>query len=111
MTRKRMMVCELALNCSAEVTDFLPITDEEQKVRDEYCNKNKLTLHRLQGDKLKASAITVYIDTRRRLTVDVKEGLTSTHGGHLISCNTHTLAFIKYPFVAITQKFLTMEKR
>jgi len=106
MTRKMMMVCELERNCSAEVTAVLPLSKADLKTREEYAHIHNVVLHGEVGDKLKASAITVYTDTKRRLPVEVKEGQTATHGGHLISCPRRTFALIKYPFVAITAKFL-----
>ena len=106
MTNKIMMVCELEKNCSAEITEALALPDDVRKKRDEKAQKDGLTVHRDIGDKLKASAITVYTDSKRRLLVEVKEGMTATHGGHLISCPKYTFASIKYPFVAIAAKFL-----
>ena len=101
-----MMVCELERNCSAEITETVNLTDEQRDAHDKYANSVGITLHRDLGDKLKAFAITVYTDAKKRLPVEVKEGQTSTHGGHLISCPKYTLAIIKYPFVAIASKFL-----
>ena len=106
MTKKVMMVCELERNCSAEITETVNLTDEQRDTHDKYANSVGVTLHRDLGDKLKAFAITVYSDAKKRLPVEVKEGQTSTHGGHLISCPKYTLAIIKYPFVAIASKFL-----
>ncbi|MCR5192264.1 MAG: hypothetical protein K6D59_03070 [Bacteroidales bacterium] len=106
MTKKVMMVCELERNCSAEITETVNLTDEQRDAHDKYANSVGITLHRDLGDKLKAFAITVYTDAKKRLPVEVKEGQTSTHGGHLISCPKYTLAIIKYPFVAIASKFL-----
>lgn len=106
MTKKVMMVCELERNCSAEITETVNLTDEQRDAHDKYANSVGITLHRDLGDKLKAFAITVYTDAKKRLPVEVKEGQTSTHGGHLISSPKYTLAIIKYPFVAIASKFL-----
>ncbi len=106
MTKKVMMVCELERNCSAEIAETVNLTDEQRDAHDKYVNSVGITLHRDLGDKLKAFAITVYTDAKKRLPVEVKEGQTSTHGGHLISCPKYTLAIIKYPFVAIASKFL-----
>lgn len=106
MTRKIMMVCELDRNCSAEITKAASLTDKECKERDDYAEQNGIKIHRSVGDKLKAFAITVYTDTKKRLPYELKEGQTSTHGGHLISCPKYTFAAIKYPFAAIAKKFL-----
>ena len=106
MTKKVMMVCELERNCSAAITETVNLIDEQRDAHDKYANSVGITLHRDLGDKLKAFAITVYTDAKKRLPVEVKEGQTSTHGGHLISCPKYTLAIIKYPFVAIASKFL-----
>ncbi len=106
MTNKIMMVCELEKNCSAEITEVLSLPEEVREKRDKKAKENGMTVHRELGDKLKAFAITVYIDSRRRLPVEVREGMTSTHGGRLISCPKYTFASIKYPFVAIASKFL-----
>ena len=105
MTKKVMMVCELERNCSAEITETVNLIDEQRDAHDKYANSVGITLHRDLGDKLKAFAITVYTDAKKRLPIEVKEGQTSTHGGHLISCPKYTLAIIKYPFVAIASKF------
>ena len=68
-----------------------PIT-QEKILRDE------LNIHGEVGDKLKADAITVYVDVKRQLSVEKQEGLTSTHGGRLISTKKRTVGRIKYPF-------------
>ena len=102
MTKKVMMVCELDRNCSAEITETVNLTDEQRDAHDKYANSVGITLHRDLGDKLKAFAITVYTDAKKRLPVEVKEGQTSTHGGHLISCPKYTLAIIKYLRVVIS---------
>lgn len=47
---------------------------------------------------MKADAITIYVDVKRQLTVEKQEGLTSTHGGRLISTRKRTIGIIKYPF-------------
>lgn len=106
MTRKVMQVCELDRNCSAEISEAVILSDEVRQARDDYASKNGMSIHRSVGDKLKALAITVYTDSKKRLPVEVKEGQTATHGGHLISCPKYTFAVIKYPFVAIASKFL-----
>ena len=110
MTKKVMMVCELERNCSAEITEIVNLTDKQRDAHDNYANSVGITLHRDLGDNLKAFAITVYTDAKKRLPVEVKEGQTSTHGGHLISCPKYTLAIIKYPFVAIASKFLPVNE-
>jgi hypothetical protein len=110
MTKKVMMVCELERNCSAAITETVNLIDEQRDAHDKYANSVGITLHRDLGDKLKAFAITVYTDAKKRLPVEVKEGQTSTHGGHLISCPKYTLAIIKYPFVAIASKFLPADE-
>ena len=107
MTMKAMMVCELDRNCSAEITETVTLKDEQCKTHNQYADSACITLHRNLGDKLKALAITVYTDSKKRLPVEVKEGLTATHGGHLISCPKYTLAIIKYPFEAIASKFIS----
>lgn len=106
MTNKVMLVCELDRNCSAVITEVVSLSDDARKDHDDYAEKNGIKIHRNMGDKLKAFAITVYTDAKRRLPIEVKEGQTSTHGGHLISCKKYTFATIKYPFTAIASKFL-----
>lgn len=87
-----MLVYELDKNCSVEVTEVLQLTDDEKELRKD------LNIHGEVGDKLKADAITLYVKEKRKLKVTVKEGLTSTHGGHLISTRNRTIGVIKYPF-------------
>ena len=87
-----MIVYELDRNCSVEVTEVLELTAEEKKLRAE------LGVHGEIGDKLKADAITLYVNQKRKLSVTTKEGLTFTHGGRLISTKRRTEAEIKYPF-------------
>lgn len=106
MTHKVMLVCELDRNCSTEITEIVTLTNEELQAHDDYASKNNMKIYRDMGDKLKALAITVFTDAKKRLPVVVKEGQTATHGGHLISCPKYTFAVIKYPFVAIASKFL-----
>lgn len=87
-----MLVYELDRNCSVEVTEALELSDEEKELR------NKLGVHGEVGDKLKADAITLYVNEKRKLRIIVKEGQTATHGGHLISTRKRTVGVIKYPF-------------
>lgn len=87
-----MLVYELDRNCSVEVTEVLELTDEEKMLR------NKLNVHGEVGDKLKADAITLYVNEKRKLKVTVKEGQTATHGGRLMSTKKRTVGVIKYPF-------------
>ena len=104
ITHKRMMVYELDRNCSVEVTAKLLLTDEDLKRRME------MRVHGEVGDKLKADAITLYVDEKRKLKIEVKEGQTATHGGRLISTKKRTIGEIKYPFQNIQSKFALQSK-
>lgn len=100
ITHKRMTVYELSRNCSVEVTEKLDLSEEDI----EYRKDNNVHLE--IGDKLKAESITLYVDERRKLKVEVKEGQTGRHGGRLISTNKRTIGEIKYPFQNIQSKFV-----
>lgn len=89
---KSMLVYELDRNCSVEVTEALELTEQEKELRE------KFNVHGKVGDKLKADAITLYVNEKRKLKVTVKEGQTATHGGRLISTKKRTIGVIKYPF-------------
>lgn len=104
ITHKRMMVYELDRNCSVEVTAKLDLSDEDSKKRVE------MGVHGDIGDKLKADAITLYVDEKKKLKVEVKEGQTGTHGGRLISTKKRTVGEIKYPFQNIQSKFVLPSK-
>lgn len=99
ITRSVMSVYELDRNCSVEVTEELPLSGEEAKKRE------SMGVHLSKGDKLKADAITLYVDSKRRLRFEVKEGQSGTHGGNLASTKSRTVGVIKYPFQCIQSKF------
>ena len=98
ITEQTMMVYELDRNCSAEITKELWLSEQDKKIRDNYENRNNVIIHRNIGDKIKGDAITIYVNSKRKLPVESKEGMTSTHGGRLISTSKHTIGIIKYPF-------------
>mgnify|MGYP003105804079 CR=1 FL=1 len=79
ITQKKMLVYELDRNSSVEVRESLILSEEEKILRDE------LNIHG-------------YVDVKRQLSVEKQEGLTSTHGGRLISTKKRTVGRIKYPF-------------
>ena len=64
ITQKKMLVYELDRNSSVEVRESLILSEEEKILRDE------LNIHGEVGDKLKADAITVYVDVKRQLSVE-----------------------------------------
>ena len=97
---KPMIVYELNLNCSVEITEALVLSDTETNFRN-----NGIYVHGDVGDKLKAEAITLYVDSKRKLKIKVQEGMTSTHGGRLISTTTRTVGKIKYPFQNLCNLF------
>lgn len=99
ITHKPMIVYELSRNCSVEVVEKLSLSTEEIEER------AGMGIHTEPGDKLKADAITLYVAEKRKLKIEVKEGQTSTHGGHLISTKKRTIGEIKYPFQNIQSKF------
>lgn len=92
ITQKRMLVYELDRNSSVEVEEVLSLSPSEQELR------KRLNVHGQVGDKLKADAITIYIDVKRQLRFETKEGMTATHGGRLLSTKNRTIGQIKYPF-------------
>ena len=69
ITQKKMLVYELDRNSSVEVRESLILSEEEKILRDE------LNIHGEVGDKLKADAITVYVDVKRQLSVDGKSSV------------------------------------
>lgn len=100
ITQKSMMLYELDRNCSVKVVEALSLNPEEMKVREE---KN---VHGNEGDKIQGDAIRLYVDSKRKdLNFVVKEGITSTHGGHIGTTKSRTVGKIKYPF-AIYKKLL-----
>lgn len=100
ITHSMMMVYELDRNCSVEVTEKIPLNGDALEIR------KKKGVHCEVGDKLKADAITIYVETKKKIKFEVKEGLTSTHGGHLASTKNRTIGEIKYPFSNIQSKFM-----
>ncbi len=49
------------------------------------------------GDQLEADAISVYIETKRKLRVFVKEGVTGRHGAQFINIRNKNISTIKTP--------------
>lgn len=92
ITGDSMTVYELSRNCSVEVTDPLVLKEEEKKMREEN------GVHTDLGDKIKGEAITLFVDTLRKIKFEVVEGMTATHGGNVCSTNSRTVGIIKYPF-------------
>lgn len=99
ITSANMIKYELCRNCSVEITKELELTDEDDiKLRD------RLSVFRSLGDKLKADSITVFVDQKLPLKVEVREGATATHGGRYMSTKKRTVANIKYQFENLPQK-------
>lgn len=92
ITSKMMTKYELTHNCSVEVTKALNLSNEEKQLRDQ------MNVHGEVGDKIKGHSISLFIDQKRPVRIEVKEGTTHTHGGHLISTTNRTIGYIKYVF-------------
>lgn len=92
ITKKGMTVYELDRNCSFEIEEKISLSLSEASVR------VSLGVHMEVGDKLMGDAITTYIDTRKKIRFIIKEGLSSTHGGHTSCTSIRTIGVIKYPF-------------
>lgn len=96
ITQKPMLKYELSRNCSVEVSKALDFTEDERLLRD------SMFVHYSVGDKIKGDSITLYLDQKRPVKFEVKEGLTSRHGGHLLSTDKRTIGVIKYTFDNLT---------
>ena len=92
ITGKCMTVYELDRNCSVKVTEPLKMDERQKELR---LSKG---VHFNTGDKIEGDAITVYVDSNRKVRFLVKEGMTSTHGGMFHSSDRRTIGRIKYPF-------------
>lgn len=104
ITHSNMMAYELDRNCSVEIVEKMSLSDNELQIRTEKM------VHVNVGDKLKADAITLYVETKRKIKFEVKEGMTATHGGSLASTRKRTVGEIKYPFPNIQNKFMLLPK-
>lgn len=93
ITSKAMLKYELSRNCSVEITKELELaTQEERDLRISLHVYGKL------GDKIKADSVSLYIDQKLPVKIEVKEGATHTHGGHFFSTKKRTIGVIKYQF-------------
>ena len=91
VTNQLMMLYELDLNCSLEVTKEMVFeTDEERELR------TQLKVHTNLGDILKAKKMQMYVDTKSSLRHVVKEGVSATHGAHIYNIPERTVGKIKY---------------
>lgn len=99
ITATTMIKYELCRNCSVEITEEHSISDEK-----ELNKRMELNVFRSVGDKLKADSISLWIDQRIPLRIDVREGATATHGGQFLSTKKRTVAKIKYPFENLPEK-------
>lgn len=93
ITSKPMIKYELSRNCSVEIVQALVLTDDDEKKK-----RTEKSVYGNLGDKMKGDRISLYIDQRLPVKVIVREGITHTHGGHLISTKNRTVAVLKYQF-------------
>ena len=84
-------------NSSITVIESSPIPEEEN-IKD--ATKH---YHRKDGDCLTADAISVYIDSKAKITHEVKEGVSGRHGASLF-CTKHAIATVKTPLQNLLKK-------
>lgn len=99
ITQKRMTMYQLDRNCSAEVVKELDLTNEGR------ADKAKCHIHTQAGDKLTAETIHLYIDAKRKIRFEVREGQSHRHGGSLATTKTHTIGVITTPVANYKSKF------
>ena len=91
ITGKRMTLYVTDRNSEAIVTKCKP------EYEDEVLKKATKHFHRIEGDKLKADALSVYIDKPTKIQPIVKEGVTARHGANIVHSTDHTIAEIRTP--------------
>lgn len=96
ITQKPMLKYELSRNSSVEVTKALDLTPEQKDIRE------KLPVHSEVGDKIKGDSITLFIDQKIPVRMEVKEGTSARHGASLFSTSKRTIGVIKYTFDNLT---------
>ena len=92
ITNLPMLKYELSRNSEVEVTKEMDYSEEE------LCTRNKLNVHYKLADKIKADAITVYIDSIKKVKFTVKEGFSHTLGASIYHTSERVVGVIKYPF-------------
>lgn len=91
VTKQRMMLYKFIDNSSVEVTKA-GIEPDDQELKDA-----TVMWHRNEGDKIRGYHIACYANTKRKLSFEVKEGISGRHGAQLLSINSHTIAAITVP--------------
>ncbi|MBR4801416.1 MAG: hypothetical protein IK041_01245 [Bacteroidales bacterium] len=92
ITNTPMVKYELSKNGSVEVTKEMTYSKEEREKRD------SLNIHYKLADKIRAEAITVYINTLTKVDFKDTEGVSHTHGANIYSSKESVVGVIKYPF-------------
>ncbi len=87
ITNKAMTLYNLDRNASVEITE---------KYECEGLPESPY-IHREVGDKIVADAISLFIDTKRKISFDVKEGVSGRHGANLTDCKYHSIGRINRP--------------
>lgn len=105
ITQKNMMMYQLDRNCSVEVVKELDFSKEEKTA------KAKGRIHTSLGDKLTAETIHLYVDTKRKIKFEVKEGQSHRHGASLTTTKVHTIGEITTPVPNYKSKFDLINKQ
>lgn len=96
VTKKNMTLYECDRNSYAEI--ITECTDEVVLGTESYC--------RDKGDNLKADAISIYVETFKKETFEVKEGVSGRHGASLFKFRKNSISTIKTPLSVFTSLVL-----
>lgn len=65
--------------------------------------------HREIGDELECSGMKVYVDSKRKIKVESREGATHTHGALYATTDKHTIATISTPLANLQKAIAEQE--
>lgn len=91
ITNKQMFLYSCDRNSRAIVVESV------EKTEDEVLAEATSHFHRNENDELQADAISIYVDSKRPIKTEVKEGVSGRHGATLFHITENTIATIKTP--------------
>lgn len=103
--KKRMYRYKTSRNSYAEVKKEHVVSEDPDVIT------ATINYHRVVGDQLECSGMSVYVDCVRKLRMSVTEGVTHTHGANYTTTNCHTIASISTPLQNLERAIAEKEKK
>lgn len=101
--KKKMYRYSSSRNSTAEVKESHEVTKDPEIVA------ATQGYHREVGDKIECWGMKVYVDSKRKIKVESKEGATHTHGAIYATTDKHTIATISTPLANLLKAIEELE--